>query len=323
MAQTYLTEILSEESLDRAVELLQQGEIVAFPTETVFGLGAPIFSPEAIAKIFLAKGRPSDNPLIAHISDLSQVEMIAQNVPEDFHLLAKAFFPGPLTVVLEKTDRVPSIVSGGLNTVAFRMPSHPVARNLISLLGQPIVAPSANISGKPSSTSLAHVLHDFNGKIAAIIEGVSSEIGIESTVISLMENIPIILRPGHITKEEIEKVLGKEVRVADCSKKISGPVSSPGMKYRHYAPVAPLKLFFTKDDLLSHLENEPACKRLLLSPCVVEELKHCLYTTLSAKNLYAALRQADSEVVDEVLVFCDDTTQKDAALMNRILKAAE
>jgi len=323
MEKTYQTEILSEESIDRAAELLQEGEIVAFPTETVFGLGAAIFSPEAVAKIFLAKGRPSDNPLIAHISDLAQVEMIAQNIPEDFHLLAKAFFPGPLTVVLEKTDRVPSIVSGGLNTVAFRMPSHPVARKLIALIGQPIVAPSANISGKPSSTQLSHVLHDFNRKIAAIIEGVSSEIGIESTVISLMENVPIILRPGHITKEDIEKVLGKKVRVADSSKKISGPVSSPGMKYRHYAPTAPLKLFFTNDDLLVHLSKGPTGKRILLSPFVVEEAKSCIYAKLSTKNLYAALREADLQAVDEVLVFCDESAQKDAALMNRILKAAE
>jgi L-threonylcarbamoyladenylate synthase len=323
MAQTYQTEILSEESIDRGAELLQAGEIVAFPTETVFGLGAAIFSPEAVAKIFLAKGRPSDNPLIAHISDLKQVEMIVQNIPEDFHLLAKAFFPGPLTVVLEKTDRVPSIVSGGLNTVAFRMPSHPVALKLITLLGQPIVAPSANISGKPSSTSLSHVLHDFKGKIAAIIGGVSSEIGIESTVISLMEKVPIILRPGHITKEEIEKVLGKEVRVADYRKKIAGPVSSPGMKYRHYAPSAPVKLFFSKEEVLSHLEKTPFCKRILLAPSLLQECKDCIYTALSTKNLYAALRQADTESVDEVLVFCDGITQKNVALMNRILKAAE
>lgn len=325
MKVSYKTELFKEDELERAAELLKQGEIVSFPTETVYGLGACIFLPQAIEKIFIAKGRPSDNPLIAHINHFSQVEQIAKNIPEDFYLLYKAFFPGPLTVVLEKTDAVPSIVSAGLPSIAFRMPAHPIALKLIELVGQPLVAPSANLSGKPSSTDYKHVQHDFEGKIAAIVQGSSSEIGIESTVISLLGEKPVILRPGHITKEQIEKILGKEVGLAKMSKEHSGPVMSPGMKYRHYAPEAKVLLFYSLKEVEDHLEKSAfLAKRLFLSSSEpIKHIKDCAYFPLSAKTLYAALRHADAEKVSEVLVLVDGDILHNSALMNRLVKAAE
>lgn len=318
-----MTELLSVRDISRAADLLLQGEIVAFPTETVYGLGACIFMPDAVQKIFLAKGRPSDNPLIAHISNLSQLTSIAQNIPEDFFLLYQAFFPGPLTVVLKKTDAVPSLVSAGLDTIALRMPNHPIALAIIEKVGQPIVAPSANISGRPSSTAFEHVLHDFDGKIAAVVEGPSSEIGIESTVISLLGDVPTILRPGHITKQQIESVLKKPVRMAHVDKSCIGPVASPGMKYRHYAPDAPVKPFFSKKELLDYVGSAPSMARLLLSSFPLVEIKCCEYFSLSAKTLYAALRKADAQGFSEVLVLCDDSVIHDIALMNRLSRAAE
>lgn len=324
MKESYTTELLQEDQLERAAELLKQGEIVSFPTETVYGLGACIFSPKACEKIFIAKGRPCDNPLIAHISHFAQVEQIAKNLPEDFFLLYEAFFPGPLTVVLEKTEAVPSIVSAGLQSIAFRMPSHPTALKLIELVGEPLVAPSANLSGRPSSTDYRHVEHDFQGKIAAIVQGTSSEIGIESTVISLLGNQPVILRPGHITKQQIEKVLGKEVDVAKMNEKHSGPVLSPGMKYRHYAPEAKVFLFRSLHEIKEHVEKSPSfTKRLILSSEPNSSIKDCAYFPLSAKTLYAALRQADAERASEVLVLLNEKTLHNLALMNRLIKAAE
>ena len=323
MTTIEITKKLSADETSQAAELLLQGKIVAFPTETVYGLGACIFLPEAIKKIFLAKGRPADNPLIAHVSNFSQIEEITQNIPNDFLPLYNAFFPGPLSIVLEKAEKVPSIVSGGINTIAFRMPNHPIALAIIEKVGQPIVAPSANISGKPSSTQFSHVLDDFDGKIGAIVEGSSSEIGIESTVISLINNTPIILRPGHITKEAIEAVLNKKVALTNNDKLSNSPVSSPGMKYRHYAPNAPTKLFFSKKELVNYLNSNPNPSRLLLSPSPLSEAKGCNHFPLSPKTLYAGLRKADSDGFSEVLILCNDSIANDQALMNRLFRATE
>ena len=224
------TERLSPDQLQRAADLLKAGHLVAFPTETVYGLGAPIFSPEAIQSIFKVKGRPADNPLIAHVSSVEQVSRIALEIPEAFYRLAEVFFPGPLTVVLKRRPDVPSIVSAGLETIAVRMPSHPIALKLISLVDEPLVAPSANLSGMPSSTQAEHVLDDFDGKIAAVVDGGKTEIGIESTVINLLGETPILLRPGSISKEALEKVLGYPIflplvvfrSVPCCSNKARG-----------------------------------------------------------------------------------------------------
>ena len=292
--------------LSTAAELLKKGEIIAFPTETVYGLGAPIFNTQAIAKIFAAKGRPSDNPLIAHIAAKEDLQRIAIDIPDEAYLLIDAFFPGPLTLILFRHLDVPDIVSAGLPTIAVRMPSHPIALELIRLTGQPLVAPSANLSGKPSSTTAQHVLDDLHGRIAGVIDGGPCSLGIESTVIKLGAQ-PLILRPGSITASQIEDVLKRKVEIYD--KQSAGPVPSPGMKYRHYAPKASLKLFTDEEELYAHVDAEPGIKRLILSK-------------VSAKELYALLRQADQENYKEIAILCDEETAKDIALMNRLKHAA-
>lgn len=282
-----------------AAKFVKEGELVAFPTETVYGLGASVFNPIAIQEIFRVKGRPQDNPLIVHISDLEQLEQIVHSIPKEFYQLAEAFFPGPLTILLPKKSCVPDLVSAGLATIGVRMPSHPLARELIRAVGEPLVAPSANLSGKPSSTTAAHVLQDFNGKIGAILDGGACSCGIESTVLRLIPE-PQILRPGTIRKEEIEAVLKLEVRESFSEK---GIPSSPGMKYRHYAPNA-------KVVLVESFESSYDKKVLKIK-------------TVSSQTLYASLREADLEGYEEIHILCDETTRLDRALMNRLQKAAE
>jgi L-threonylcarbamoyladenylate synthase len=311
------TELIYEKDLIKAASLLCQGEIVAFPTETVYGLGACIFLEEAIKKIFFAKGRPSDNPLIAHIGNLSEVAKIASNVPPVFYRLAEEFFPGPLTLVVEKGIKVPSIVSGGLSTIAIRMPKHPLALELIRLVKEPIVAPSANLSGKPSSTELLHVLEDFNGIIPAIIVGEKSAIGIESTVVSLLSDKVTILRPGSISQEELEEFLKEPVSLASSCEE-TGEVFSPGMKYRHYAPLAKVYLFDSVESLLCHFTASFSSKKMVLANDLV--LENCF--PLIASSFYANLRLADRLGCEEVLILCDSLTKKNKGLMNRIEKAS-
>ncbi len=291
--------------IPKAAELIRLGELVAFPTETVYGLGASVFLPEAIQKIFQVKGRPQDNPLIVHISDLKQLEMIVQDVPESFYLLAKAFFPGPLTVLLKKKECVPAIVSANLETIGVRMPAHELALKLIEAVGVPLVAPSANISGRPSSTRAEHVVNDFAGHIAGVLDGGPCGLGIESTVLAL-DPVPTILRPGAIGQKELEAVLGVPVLFAGES--VEKP-ASPGMKYRHYAPRAKVLVFETQKDLEVYLSLAGSKKRTILY-------------TIRQQDLYASFRQADVEGKEEILILCDETVQKNRALMNRIHKAA-
>jgi L-threonylcarbamoyladenylate synthase len=317
-----LTECLSSNELDRAAAFIKQGLLVAFPTETVYGLGAAIFNSRAVESIFKVKGRPADNPLIAHISSLKQVDQIAIEIPDSFHLLAKSFFPGPLTVVLKRGLHVPAMVSAGLDSIALRMPSHPIALKLISLVGEPLVAPSANLSGKPSSTQESHVLEDFEGKIAAVIKGGKTDFGIESTVISLLGEVPTLLRPGAIAKEQIEQVLG---RCIDLSSKNRGSVMSPGMKYRHYSPRASIKLFQTFEAMKNyHSEYPSPLLRMTLSlralPVYLKGIDPYL---LSAKEFYSLLRLADQKNYPEILILCDEELQMQTALMNRLLRSTE
>lgn len=286
-------------TVEQAATLLKNGEVVAFPTETVYGLGACIFNEEAIQKVFDVKGRPIDNPLIAHICDLDQLSKIARDIPQDFYRLAKVFFPGPLTIVLKRNPKVPDIVSGGLDTIAVRMPSHPIANELIRLVGEPLVAPSANLSGKPSATRAEHVMDDLSGKISGVIDGGPTEIGIESTVISLISEQPVILRHGNVQQEEIEIVLGRTIRKMTSE----DPVMSPGMKYRHYAPKAIVKLVTSLD-------------------CLCSGNKRLIVTSICAQTIYNILRQADKDGYEEVVVFCDEETLNDAALMDRLQKSA-
>ncbi|MBQ4322787.1 MAG: threonylcarbamoyl-AMP synthase [Clostridia bacterium] len=225
------------EGISEAAEALRKGNLVALPTETVYGLGADALNPDAVAAVFRAKGRPADNPLIVHIADVSEMEKYAY--PNEWaYRLAEAFWPGPLTVILPKRDIIPSIVSAGLNSVALRCPAHPVARELIRVSGCPIAAPSANISGKPSGTTAEHVLHDFKERIAGVIDGGPCACGLESTVVSLLGDHPVLLRPGFVTPEQIRQVI-PSLTVAKAVVEELGKdetILSPGLAHRHYAP---------------------------------------------------------------------------------------
>jgi len=318
-----MTELLDGNNLGhllKAGSYLKEGRLVAFPTETVYGLGASIYIPSAIRSIFQTKGRASDNPLIAHISSIQQVQELAVEIPDDFFLLANHFFPGPLTIVLKKHPSISPIVSGGQESIAFRMPNHPIARQLIEIVGEPLVAPSANLSGRPSSTNARHVLDDFHGKIAAVIDGGPSEIGLESTVLSLHNGRPLLLRPGSIRKESLESVLKKTIPILDKKVDPSSPVLSPGLKYRHYAPNAKVLLFYSIQEVLSHCLRTPSKKRLLLSNLPLPSLH---YSPLTDSSLYASLRYADHCSCEEVVVFLDPEVLNNIALLNRLERAAE
>lgn len=291
--------------IQKAAALIRAGNLVAFPTETVYGLGASVFLPDAVRRIFEVKGRSQDNPLIVHISDLAQLALIVKEVPEEFYLLANSFFPGPLTILLPKLDSVPSIVSANLPTIGVRMPAHPMARQLIEAVGAPLVAPSANLSGKPSSTTAHHVIADFGEKIAGVLDGGPCLYGIESTVITLFP-APLILRPGAVSQQQLEHVLKRPIPFASphCAKPLS-----PGMKYRHYAPQAKVVIFYTQEALEKYLHSASAHNRLVL-------------TSLQPAELYALFRLADAEQKEEILILCDEAMLNNHALMNRITRAA-
>jgi L-threonylcarbamoyladenylate synthase len=288
------TEVLKHFDLLPAVASLKKGQPVIFPTETVYGLGAPLFNEEAVRQIFAIKGRPLDNPLIAHIASLEDAKSLSDGLNADFYTLAEAFWPGPLAIVVKRRPEVPPIVSAGHPTIAIRMPAHPIARKLIEAVGEPLVAPSANTSGRPSPTNLSDALEDLGGKVAFAIDGGDCEVGIESTVISLYHPVPTLLRPGKITRQMLEEALGQPVALPPPS----GPILSPGMKYRHYAPKAAVRLVYKLEDL----------EGPFMMP--------------TSRSLYAQLRQADRMGVDLVEIYCDAAVQNDAGLMNRLLRAA-
>lgn len=296
-----------------AAELLRQGELVAFPTETVYGLGACIFDDTALRNIFTVKGRPADNPLIVHISAPEQTAELARDIPPEFAELCKAFFPGPLTIVLRRNEKISAIVSAGLDTVALRMPAHPVALQLIAAAGQPLAAPSANRSGRPSPTIAQHVFDDLRGQIAAVLDGGACRVGIESTVLSLTGNRPVILRPGAITAAEISAVLGQFVTIAGADE----PVASPGMKYRHYAPNAPVILLPSLDNLSA---GGNAVLLAAEHPATLPEGVE--FRLLTAATLYAELRRADDKQKDAIFVLCSPEIIVQTGLMNRLTKAA-
>ncbi len=288
------TQILKNFDFSLAVSALKRGEPVVFPTETVYGLGAPLFQEEAVRKIFAIKGRPQDNPLIAHIATLEEAKRLSDHLTSSFYSLADAFWPGPLAIVVKRRETVPAIVSAGQPTVAIRMPGNSIARKLIEAVGDPLVAPSANLSGRPSPTCVKDVLEDLNGKVPFIIDGGECEVGIESTVISLFHPTPTLLRPGKIKREMLEEVLGQKVMFPAED----GPLLSPGMKYRHYCPKAVVQLVFQKEALTGPF----------IKP--------------TAKTFYAQLREADRQGVSLLQIYCDAETQKDEALMNRLLRAS-
>ena len=317
-----------------AAELIRQGELVAIPTETVYGLGADGLNEAAVAKIFEAKGRPQDNPLILHIWDAEQMEQFCHDIPKAAYDLAKAFWPGPLTMVLPARDIVPKRTTGGLNTVALRCPDNAVTREIIRLSGVPIAAPSANLSGKPSTTTAQHVLHDHDGKIAAMVDGGPCRVGVESTIVDLTEDRPRLLRPGGITPEQLLAVLGDLVVDKAVTAQIDkdAVVKAPGMKYRHYAPSEPVVIVAGSREKAAayiHRHFTPGDRVL----CFEEELP--LYAdcsplaygqeadaaTLSA-GLFAALRELDDPRIHQVYARCPVGGGVAYAVQNRLKKAA-
>ena len=320
---------------EQAGKILREGGLVAFPTETVYGLGADALDEEASAKIYAAKGRPSDNPLIVHIADIEALYKLSCEVPDKALKLADKFWPGPLTMILKKSDIVPDSITGGLGTVAIRMPSHKVAAELIRTSGVYIAAPSANTSGKPSPTRASHVIKDLSGKIDMIIEDDTVDIGVESTIIDLSEEVPTILRPGYITKEMFEEVIGG-VRIdpAITEGVKSGVVpKAPGMKYRHYAPKADLKIVEGPVEKVVAYINEKAAAGKVGIICT-EETKDrypagdvkCIGSRKSelsiASHLFAVLREFDEDGVDAIYSESFQAPGLGEAIMNRLLKAA-
>lgn len=328
----------SDNAIRCAAAILRAGGLVAFPTETVYGLGANALSAKAVDGIFAAKGRPVDNPLIVHIAEASQMESLAQNIPPEAYLLARAFWPGPLTLVLESRPAVPPETTGGLQSVALRVPNHPVALALLKEAAVPVAAPSANLSGTPSPTSARHVLDDLAGRIDAVLDGGFSGVGVESTVLDIRNGRPLVLRPGGVTPEDIAHILGKECPISHWQEDTAELPPSPGLKYTHYAPRAPLYLirgcpepvldrvrelrdyFQTKGEKVGLLLSRETAG-LVVSDHVeilgarndVEEL---------ASNLYAALRRFDRQNVDVIIAEGYAEEGMGLALMNRLIKAA-
>ena len=330
------TQIFTKENLDIAAKALQQGEIVSFPTETVYGLGAIATSQEAVLKVFEAKGRPSDNPLIVHISDIQQMTSTVEEVPEIALTLAKAFWPGPLTMILKaKPGIYAPALSAGLTTVSFRMPNHPLILELISKVGIPLVGPSANLSTKPSPTKVEHVFEDMNGRIRGIVDGGSSTVGVESTVIDLTNDEgPVILRPGVITKEQIEAVIGPIQSTVKTTAGEREVPKSPGMKYRHYAPKTPV---FVVDGTIDAFE-ETIHKYKVQGKTVGVMARNAIVDTFENKvegtykmgtsvddmnrALFDALRTLDHLKLDVILAESAPEVGVGIAYMNRLKKAA-
>ena len=335
-----ITDVKAQQAdLSRAGKVLRSGGLVAFPTETVYGLGANGLDADACARIYEAKGRPSDNPLIVHIAEFSDMERVAKTIPEQAKKLADAFWPGPLTMIFEKTNAVPLETTGGLTSVAVRYPSNKVANALILAGGGFIAAPSANTSGRPSPTKAEHVIEDLGDKIDCIIDGGDAEIGLESTIVDFTEEIPTILRPGYYNKEMLEKVLGT-VRVDPGILAEDSHVrpKAPGMRYKHYAPKADLTIIQGEMERvipeINRLaaEQEKAGKKVGVI-CTDETREQ--YTTGDIKSiglraedetiahhLFAILRDFDEDGVEVIYSEAFDTPRMGQAIMNRLLKAA-
>jgi len=328
------------EYLQEAAEIIKSGGLVAFPTETVYGLGANALDEKAAAKIYEAKGRPSDNPLIAHIASFEEIEPLVSRIPENGRRLAEAFWPGPMTLIFPKSEKVPYGTTGGLDTVAVRMPSDPVAAELIRLAGVPVAAPSANTSGRPSPTRAEHVYQDMNGRIELILDGGPVGIGVESTIVDVTEEIPVLLRPGAITMEMLEETVG-EVHIDPA---ILGPMSAdvrpkaPGMKYRHYAPKAELTLVEGDTEPVVRTINTLAQEKLEAGKKVgiicTDETRDCYPAGMIrsigersreetvAHNLYAVLREFDDLGAEYIYSEGFSEDHLGQAIMNRLNKAA-
>lgn len=331
--------------LDHAAEVLRAGGLVAFPTETVYGLGANALDACAVESVYRAKGRPSDNPLIVHIAETDALPGLVSSIPAAAPGLMEAFWPGPLTLVMPKSDRISSGITAGLDTVAIRMPSHPIALALIKKAGIPVAAPSANSSGRPSPTLARHVMEDMNGKVDIIIDGGSSMVGVESTVLDLTAEPPVILRPGGVTQEQLQKFIKAVATDPSLSKGAADQAipRSPGMKYRHYAPKAAMLLVQgpyervvseigrraelcvregTATGILTTDETAAFYEPSLHTSCRFLSMGSRLHPETLASNLFKCLREFDEKEVDLILAEAPETDGIGTAVMNRMVKAA-
>lgn len=337
-----ITDLMTEDDrrkIQEAGHILKEGGLVAFPTETVYGLGADALNPEASKKIYAAKGRPSDNPLIVHISNMKALEGITADIPKKARQMAERFWPGPLTMIFSKSSQVPLETTGGLETVAVRMPNHPIALALIDAGGGYIAAPSANTSGKPSPTLAEHVALDMDGRIPMILDGGAVGIGIESTIVDFSGDVPMILRPGYITPEMIREVIGEVCM--DPGLAIDDPAvhpKAPGMKYKHYAPKADLILVNGAQEKVVKKINELVCEAeksgkrtgvigtdetcALYQAGVVKSIGSRKDEDTIARHLYGILREFDDLNVDMIYSESFSTPRIGQAIMNRMLKAA-
>jgi L-threonylcarbamoyladenylate synthase len=328
------------EELKVICNLIKNGELVIFPTETVYGIGANALDKDAVSKIFIAKGRPADNPLIVHIADKRDIEKYVREVTPVEQKLIDTFMPGPFTLILPKKDIIPDIVSGGLDTIGIRMPSNVIARGIISFSGVPVAAPSANVSGKPSGTSIDDIRKELEGRVSAIIDGGETEIGLESTVVKVIHEIPVILRPGKVTDKDIIDAVG----IAKYDNKIFEKVTeeqiveSPGMKYKHYAPETKCKMVYCEDELdqifyinryirqykgdVVLLSFDEHREKIVISDSRFISLGSKDNLEEIAKNIYSALRKADSIKAEVILIEGVKREGIGIAIMNRLLRAA-
>lgn len=331
------TQIFNEKELSIAAQKLKDGQLVAFPTETVYGLGADATNATAVKQVYEAKGRPSDNPLIVHVSDADDLLPFIDTLTPVAQKLIHYFWPGPLTLIFDlKKQSLPPEVTGGLSTAAFRMPDHPLTREVIRLAGIPLVGPSANTSGKPSPTSSEHVLQDLDGKITGVIEGGPTKIGLESTVLDVSEEVPVILRPGAITKEDLEAVIGPVRYDSHLIQENQAP-KAPGMKYKHYAPSIPVYMIDNQKQDWQEALDWAKEKRLRVG-LLASQNKLDVYQTQadqtyclsqegdvveSMQQLFAGLRFFDAQTPKVDLLFVETFSESIAkAYMNRLKKAA-
>lgn len=326
------------EQIKDAAKAIKSGGLVLFPTETVYGIGANGLNKNAVKKIFIAKGRKQDNPLILHISNFNMLDLIAYNITSIEQKLIKAFWPGPFTIILNRKSIVPDVVTGGLDTVAIRMPSGEIAKELIEYSETPIAAPSANISGKPSGTNLDDIFNELKNKVDYIIDGGNCEVGLESTVVHVIDEVPHILRPGKVTPEQIEKVAGNVIIDNHVLHKLdhSDKPLSPGMKYRHYAPNSKCVLVYSKDNnrminkinILAKDYNHP------LIICCKENSKNYKQNNILnygskdnleeiSRNIFSCLRKVDSFNPDIVFIEGVESAGLGLAIMNRLIRACE
>lgn len=321
--------IITDE-LKEVSECLKNGGLVIFPTETVYGLGADARLDKSVDNIFKAKGRANDNPLIVHLSSVDEIEKYAYITNEIEKKLIDTFMPGPFTLILKKKNNIPNNVSANLDTVGIRVPSNKIAHAILEYNHIPVAAPSANLSGKPSGTNIKDIISEFQNKVDYIIDGSSTDIGLESTVVKVIDNVPCILRPGYITKEDIINAVGI-VKVDDnIFKKVSGPVESPGMKYKHYAPSSKCKLIYIKnvDERIKYFQEHSNKETVLIGSSLLKDIPCKKYLYYGDKlpeishNIFTILREADTYSPEMILIEGVSKEGLGLAIMNRLIRAS-